>query len=64
MHLRDTAGADLTVVLGFSAKHLGVVVPNELIAGYAASVPGRFIGFAGLEPTAPNARRDSGTRTG
>jgi predicted TIM-barrel fold metal-dependent hydrolase len=55
MHLRDTAGADLSVVLGFSAKHLGVVVPNELIAEYVASEPGRFVGFAGLEPTAPDA---------
>jgi predicted TIM-barrel fold metal-dependent hydrolase len=55
MHRRDTAAADLTVVLGFSAKHLGVVVPNELIADYVASDSSRFVGFAGLEPTEPTA---------
>lgn len=58
MHRRDTAEADFTVVLGFSAKHLGVAVPNEMIAEYVASDPSRYVGFAGLEPTEPSAVDD------
>jgi predicted TIM-barrel fold metal-dependent hydrolase len=53
-HRRDTAEADLTVVLGFSARHLGVGIPNEVIADYVRSDPKRFVGFAGLEPTDPS----------
>jgi len=58
MHQRDTAEADLTVVLGFTAQHLGVRVPNEVIAEYVRSDPRSFVGFAGIEPTAPNALDD------
>jgi uncharacterized protein len=55
MHRRDTADADLNVVLAFSAAELGVSVPNETVAGYVASDPSRMIGFAAVEPTSPSA---------
>jgi predicted TIM-barrel fold metal-dependent hydrolase len=55
MHRRDTEQADRTVVLGFSAEHLGVRVPNEVIAEYVATDPERFVGFAGIEPTKASA---------
>ncbi len=53
-HTRDTASADLTVVLGFSSRHLGIGIPNETIVDYVRTDPKRFIGFAGIEPTDPS----------
>jgi uncharacterized protein len=53
MHRRDTAAADRVVVLGFSAEHLHVVVPNELIADYVSRDRDRLVGFAGIEPMKP-----------
>jgi uncharacterized protein len=53
-HRRDTASADLSVVLGFSSRHLGIGIPNETIAEYVSADPTRFVGFTGLEPTDPD----------
>lgn len=55
MHRRDTEASDLTIVIAFSARHLGIVVPNEVVAEYVASDPERFVGFASVEPTSPTA---------
>jgi predicted TIM-barrel fold metal-dependent hydrolase len=56
-HLRDTAPADLSVVLAFTSRHLGIHVPNETVASYVRSHPGRFVGFCAVEPVSPDAVR-------
>lgn len=39
------------VAFGFRSNHLGLVVPNELIAAYVAEHPEKLIGFASLDCT-------------
>jgi predicted TIM-barrel fold metal-dependent hydrolase len=37
-------------VLGFRARHVGVLVPNEYVAEYVGSHPGKLIGFCSVDP--------------
>ena len=41
---------DRAVVLGFRARHVGVLVPNEYVAGYVRQHPEKLIGFCSLDP--------------
>lgn len=49
-HLVGTSAADVIFVLGFSASHIGVVVPNDYIADYVRQHPHRLIGYASVDP--------------
>jgi predicted TIM-barrel fold metal-dependent hydrolase len=42
-------------VLGFRARHVGVLVPNEYVAEYVGRHPDKLIGFASVDPQDPDA---------
>jgi uncharacterized protein len=50
MHWMAMEPVDHAVVLGFRASHVGVLVPNEYVAGYVQRHPGKLIGFASVDP--------------
>lgn len=49
-HWDAMQAVDRAVVLGFRARHVGVLVPNEYVADYAAKHPDRLIGFCSVDP--------------
>ncbi len=53
-HWAAMGPVDRAIVFGFHAKHLGLVVPNELIRRYVALHPEKLIGFACLDPNEPD----------
>lgn len=54
-HLLASEPVDRSFVLGFSSKYLGAQIPNEYIADYCREHADRMIGFAGIDPTQPDA---------
>ncbi|HXR75938.1 MAG TPA: amidohydrolase family protein [Bryobacteraceae bacterium] len=54
-HWEAMQAVDRAVVLGFRARHVGVLVPNEYVAGYVALHPERLIGFCSVDPQDPDA---------
>jgi len=52
-HATACQPVDVAIVLGFASRRLGAGIPNEFIADYARTNPGRVIGFAGIDPTDP-----------
>jgi len=52
-HWAAMAPVNKAVVLGFRARHVGLVVPNDLVADYVAEHPEKLIGFASLDPHEP-----------
>ena len=50
-HWQAMQGVDKVIVFGLRAFHSGLYVPNEFIAGYASSHPGKVIGFGAVDPT-------------
>ncbi len=52
-HLAASDPVDATIVLGFKSRHLDAEIPNNLVADYVRQHPDRLIGFAGIDPTAP-----------
>jgi predicted TIM-barrel fold metal-dependent hydrolase len=54
-HTRGTGAADAVCVFAFRARRLGVCVPNDYIAEYVATDPGRLYGYACVDPTEPGA---------
>lgn len=42
---------DRAVVLGFRARHVGVLVPNEYVAAYVKRHPEKLIGFCSVDPS-------------
>jgi predicted TIM-barrel fold metal-dependent hydrolase len=46
---------DRAVVLGFRARHVGVLVPNEYVAEYVGKHPEKLIGFCSVDPQDPDA---------
>ncbi len=49
-HWAAMAPVDKAIVLGFRASHVGVLVPNEYVAGYVSTHPEKLIGFASVDP--------------
>lgn len=49
-HWEAMQPVDRAIVLGFRARHVGVLVPNEYIAEYVAKHPEKLIGFASVDP--------------
>ncbi len=54
-HLLAAEPADRTFVLGFRSRHLNAAIPNDYIADYCREHADRMIGFAGIDPTEPDA---------
>jgi predicted TIM-barrel fold metal-dependent hydrolase len=50
-HARETALAERVVVLGFQAHLSGWVMPNDYVADYVATDPGRLVGFGSVDPS-------------
>jgi predicted TIM-barrel fold metal-dependent hydrolase len=48
-------GVDRAVVLAFDAPAAGFVVPNDYVAAYVATDPGRLVGFGSVDPSRPDA---------
>jgi predicted TIM-barrel fold metal-dependent hydrolase len=49
-HWAAMAPVDRAIVLGFRARHVGVLVPNEYVAAYVNRHPGKLIGFCSVDP--------------
>lgn len=54
-HWEAMQPVDHAVVLGFRARHVGVLVPNEYVAEYVGKHPEKLIGFASVDPQDPDA---------
>jgi predicted TIM-barrel fold metal-dependent hydrolase len=54
-HRRGTRAADRVCVFAFWAPRIGVTVPNDYVADYVRTDPVRLIGYASVDPTAPEA---------
>lgn len=54
-HWEAMQPVDHAIVLGFRARHVGVLVPNEYVAEYVGRHPEKLIGFASVDPQDPDA---------
>lgn len=54
-HWEAMQAVDRAVVLGFRARHVGVLVPNEYVAAYVARHPDKLVGFCSVDPQDPDA---------
>ena len=57
-HTAAMANVEAAIVLGFHAPHVDVVVPNDYLAAYCRQAPGRWYGFASVNPVEPGARAE------
>src|SRR5688500_10447988 len=57
-HTAAMAHMDAAIVLGFHAPASDVVVPNDYLAAYCRTAPGRWYGFASVNPVEPGAREE------
>lgn len=53
-HEAEFGQSDGAIVLAFDAPATGIEVPNEYVAEYVARFPGRFFGFASVDPNRPD----------
>jgi predicted TIM-barrel fold metal-dependent hydrolase len=53
-HWQVAQEVDRVVVFGLQAPKAGIDVPNEVIAEYAAAHPDRIVGWASVDPNAPD----------
>lgn len=51
LHQDAITCVDVAIILGWQSQHLGIDIPNEVIADYVKTAPDRLIGFAGVDPT-------------
>jgi predicted TIM-barrel fold metal-dependent hydrolase len=49
-HWAAMTPVDHAIVLGFRARHVGVLVPNEYVAAYVNQHPEKLIGFCSVDP--------------
>jgi predicted TIM-barrel fold metal-dependent hydrolase len=54
-HWEAMQTVDKAIVLGFRARHVGVLVPNEYVAEYVGRHPEKLIGFCSVDPQDPDA---------
>lgn len=54
-HWEAMQPVDRAIVLGFRARHVGVLVPNEYVAEYVGRHPEKLIGFCSVDPQDPDA---------
>jgi len=57
-HTAALAGMEAAIVLGFHAPFVDVVVPNDYLAAYCRQAPGRWYGFASVNPVEAGARAE------
>ena len=60
-HWAAMAPVDRAIVLGFRARHVGVLVPNEYVADYVSRHPEKLIGFCSVDPQDADSRRAART---
>ncbi len=53
-HWAAMQSVDRAIVFGFHTKHLGLIVPNDLVAGYVGKHPEKLVGFACIDPNEPD----------
>lgn len=53
-HWQAMEPVDKAIVFGFHSRHLGLVVPDDLVADYVGQHPEKLIGFACLDPHEPD----------
>lgn len=49
-HLKAMFPVDKAIVLGFRARHVGCMIPNEYIADYVNQHPDKLVGFCSIDP--------------
>ena len=54
-HWAQSASVDKSIVLGFKSRYLRAEIPNRFVAEYVSKFPQKLIGFAGIDPTEPDA---------
>ena len=54
-HWAQSATVDKSIVLGFKSRYLRAEIPNRYVADYVSKYPQKLIGFAGIDPTEPDA---------
>ena len=54
-HWEAMQPVDRAIVLGFRARHVSVLVPNEYVAEYVGRHPEKLIGFCSVDPQDPDA---------
>jgi predicted TIM-barrel fold metal-dependent hydrolase len=42
------------IIHGFESLHIGASIPHEQVARYVARAPGKYLGFAGIDPLGPD----------
>jgi predicted TIM-barrel fold metal-dependent hydrolase len=47
---KNMQGVDRAFVFGLRAKFCGIVVPNDVVAGFVANDPSKMVGMMGLDP--------------
>lgn len=52
-HWQAMQAVDKAIVFGFSARHTGLVVPNDFVADYVSRHPEKLIGFVAVDPHEP-----------
>ncbi len=54
-HWEQSAAVDKSIVLGFKSRYMRAEIPNVYVADYVKRFPQKLIGFAGIDPTEPQA---------
>lgn len=54
-HWEAMRPVDRAVVLGFRARHVNVLVPNEYVSDYVKRHPEKLVGFCSVDPQDPDA---------
>jgi predicted TIM-barrel fold metal-dependent hydrolase len=54
-HWAQSGTVDKSIVLGFKSRYLSAEIPNRFVAEYVRRFPAKLIGFAGIDPTEPDA---------
>jgi hypothetical protein len=54
-HWSQSTAVDKLIVLGFKSRYLRAEIPNRYVSDYVNRFPQKLIGFAGIDPTEPNA---------
>ena len=53
-HWQAMQPVEKAIVLAFRTRHLGLTVPNEVVADYVSAHPGKLAGFACIDPNEPD----------
>lgn len=57
-HAQAMAPVQAAIIHGYESRHLGGSIPAEKVAQYVSRDPGRYLGFAGIDPTGGGAVRN------